>query len=123
MIREGFKKVYQTSDNGGIILAEFFNPSTGEEYSAPILYEDGSFDEIAYLEDIDEIARKRWRSKRRDFRIGDIVRVVRGIKAPLGTVGKIVDMYDWRDEKGRIKNRYVVLDNGMRTSNKNVIIV
>lgn len=123
MIPEGFKKVYQTSDKGGIVLAEFFNPYTGEEYSAPILYEDGSFDEEAYLEDIDAQARKMWRSKRKDFRISDVVKVVRGIKVPHGTVGKIVDMYNWKDEKGRVKNRYVVLDSGVKTSVNNVIIV
>ena len=124
-MKPGFKKVYQY-DDGKLAVAEFFNPTTGEEYCAVVrnvFYPDVNWDEEGLKAPLDMNAYSAWRSKRKIFCIGDRVRVVRGIKVPIGTVGIIRDMYDWKDERGRVKNKYVVLDNGYRTSYRNVVIV
>lgn len=112
MIREGFKKVYQTSDEDGIILAEFFNPNTKQGYSDFVMDARlGIFDEDIYRT---HEAHKAWRNARRDLRVGDRVVVSRGKKVSLGLVATIVEMYTWKDEKGRPRTRYAVLSNGKR---------
>lgn len=125
MIKEGFKKVCESGSS--YVVARFFNPETKEEYTQCVRdydYADGSRDDDeAYNAPIDEDAVNAWKKFHGIVRIGDTVKVVKGRKVPLGTVGEVKDIYDWRDCYGRIQCIYVVLDNGQRTNINNVAIV
>lgn len=118
MIESGFYKVSQ--QGGGYVTATFFNPETGDYFTKCVRdydYSDCSRDdEEAYCMPIDERARKIWLRKWGIIEVGDTVEVYKGRKVPIGTVSKVVRIYDWKDCYGRVQATYAVLENGMKTS-------
>lgn len=124
MIREGFKKVAESG--GTYVVARFFNPETKEEYGQCVRdydYDDcRNDDDEAYYAPIDEDARREWLHFNGHVVVGDTVKVVRGRKVPIGTVGVIDRIYDWKDCYGRVQTTYVVLEDGQRTSIANVVL-
>lgn len=46
--------------------------------------------------------------------IGMTVEVIKGRKYPIGTIGKVVGFYEYRDMYGRLQTKYVVLEDGKR---------
>ena len=129
MIKEGFKKV---SESGGCyVTARFFNPETGEEYSSCVRDYDNSDgsrdDDEAYYAPIDEEALKLWKRKHGIVSVGDCVKVVRGRKLPIGRIGIVTRIYDWKDMYGRVQTRYCEFSDGygetLRTSLANVELI
>lgn len=124
MIREGFKKIAESG--GSYVTALFFNPETGESYSACVRdydYYDGlRDDDEAYYAPIDEDALRLFNHKHGIISVGDTVKVVKGRKVKIGTVGVVDKIYDWKDRYGRPQTRYVVFENGERTSIGNVVL-
>lgn len=125
MVRNGFKKVAQS---GSIfITAVFFNPETKETYNQCVRdydYADGSRDDDeAYYMPIDEEAVRAWKRFNGVIQVGDKVEVIKGRKVPIGTIAEVTDIYDWKDNYGRVQTRYAVLSNGQKTSVDNCKIV
>ena len=124
-LREGFAKVAQSG--GTFIVATFFNPETKEEYSCSVRdyeYEDCSRDndELYYM-DIDEEVKNEWLHHNGVILVDDTVRVVKGRKVPIGTVAKVKSKYPLYDRYHRWIADYLYLDNGMKTNEKNCILV
>ena len=120
-----FYKVRQTG--GTYVVAYFFNPVTKEAFSECVRdydYSDGSRDnDELYDMPINEEAAHLWRRHNGVISVGDTVEVVKGRKVPVGTVGTVVSMFDYRDRYGRTVTRYAVLDNGQKTSVSNCKII
>lgn len=124
-MKDGFKKVAQSGS--GFIVATFFNPETGEEFSKCVRdydYADGSRDddELYYMP-IDADARKIWGHKYGRFFVGDTVEVFKGRKVAVGTVGEVVKVYDVLDKYRRPVALYVLLSTGDRTNINNCRLV
>ena len=122
---EGFRKVAQSG--GSYVVATFFNPETKETDSRCVRdydYADCSRDndELYYMP-IDEEARRLYLRHMGVISAGDIVKVVKGRKVPVGTVAVVEKLYDWKDQYGRTQTTYAVLDNGMKTSVGNCVLV
>lgn len=121
----GFRKV---SQNGYcFISAVFFNPKTGEEFSTCVRdydYSDCSRDndELYYMP-IDEEAKRKWLHGKGFILKGDTVEVVKGKKVPIGTVGKVLDVYEVNDRYRRVVAWYVHIDGGHRTNVENCKVV
>lgn len=124
MVRDGFLKVAQ--EGGTYVVATFFNPGTGESYTKCVRdydYSDCSRDDDdAYYMEIDPDARRAWLRSQGVVSVGDKVRVVKGRKVPVGTVGVVARMFDWKDCYGRVQTRYCVLDGGVKVSVDNVVL-
>ena len=124
MVRDGFRKVRQ--EGGTFVVATFFNPVTGETYEKCVRdYDYGDCsrdDDDAYYMEIDPVARRAWLRSCGVVSPGDVVRVVKGRKVPVGTVGTVARMFDWKDRYGRVQTRYCVLTDGTKVSVDNVIL-
>lgn len=125
MLENKFYKVNQTG--GSYVVALFVNPITWQTYTVCVRdydYSDCSRDndELYYMP-IDEEAANAWRKHIGIVEAGDTVKVVKGRKAPLGTVAKVTRVYDYKDRYGRVVAVYAVLDNGMKTSVYNCEII
>ena len=125
MIKEGF---YKVSEHGfSLTVAVFFNPQTKEEYSCKVW--DMEDDRVAFdMEEerftpIDKQAQKAWLRYHGIISIGDVVEVFKGRKVPIGTISKIVKVYNWKDRYNRIQATYAVLENGMKTNIENCRLV
>lgn len=124
-MKEGFFKVCQSG--GSYVVATFFNPETCEEITKCVRdydYADCSRDddELYYMP-IDQAARRAYFRHCGYIQEGDLVRVVKGRKVPIGTEAVVTEIRHWRDAYGRIQTVYAYLDNGMRTSIDNCILV
>ena len=122
---EGFQKVAQSG--GSYVVATFFNPETKETDTRCVRdydYADCSRDndELYYMP-IDEEARRLYLRHMGVISAGDTVKVVKGRKVPVGTVAVVEKLYDWKDQYGRTQTTYAVLDNGMKTSVGNCVLV
>ena len=122
---EGWKKIGQ--EGGTYIIATFWREDTDETISTCVRdydYADCSRDnnELYYM-DIDTEAWDRYARKHMNgiFK-GDIVEIYKGRKS-LGTRGKVVDKYQYRDRYGRFVAMYLVLDNGIRVQQQNCKVV
>ena len=124
MLEKGFFKVAESG--GTFIVDTFYNPETKESYTKCVRdydYADGrrDDDELYYME-INEDVRRIWLHDKGVIFAGDLVKVVKGRKVPVGTVAKVIEIYDWRDRYGRVQTTYAVLDNGMKTNVNNCIL-
>lgn len=119
---------YKVAQNGGtFVTATMFNPITNEVKVLCVRdydYDDCSRDndEIYYM-DIDEDARKAYLKFKGIVSIGHEVEVIKGRKVPIGTVGVVEKVYDWKDNYGRVQSTYAVLDNGVKVNVNNCKIV
>lgn len=122
---EGYYKVNETG--GTYVVATFFNPETGHEFSKCVRdydYSDGSRDDDElYNMPIDEEARAEWQHRHGVIFEGDTVMVFKGRKVPVGTVATVVRTRSVYDRYGRYVCRYADLDNGMSTNTDNCILV
>lgn len=118
MIRDGFFKVAEKGYS--LTSAVFFNPETLESYSCIVW--DMDDDRIAWdMEEerfapIDADARRAWMRHNGIIVEGDVVEVFKGRKVPIGTVSRVMRIYDWRDKYGRVQATYAELENGMKTN-------
>lgn len=122
-------RFYKVKQEGGtFIVATFFNPITKEVKTECVRdydYADGSRDndELYYMP-IDEMVERIFK---RDIlgliQIGDRVEVVKGRKLPIGTIGTVAKVYDWRDRYGRKQATYAVLEDGQKTNVNNLRII
>lgn len=124
-MREGFFKVAQ--EGGTYIVATFFNPDTKEVFTKCVRdydYSDCSRDddELYYMP-INEKVRHMYLNYNGVICIGDMVKVVKGRKVPIGTVGVVVDLKPWRDKYGRVQTVYAYLHNGYKASVANCVLV
>lgn len=120
-------KFYKVSHNGGeFVTGLLFNPVTGETQRIVL----ADFDDVRnpvspwYDVAINREAAEAYRKilARNDcYQIGagDTVEVFKGRKIPVGTVAKVVKVYDWRDSYGRTQTRYAVFEDGRKTSVEN----
>lgn len=121
-------KFYKVDQTGGTyVTALFVNPVTWETKRVCVRdydYEDCSRDndELYYMP-IDADVAEAWRKHIGIVAAGDTVEVYQGRKVPVGTVAKVVRVYDRRDCYGRVQNTYAVLDNGQKTSVFNCRII
>ena len=53
--------------------------------------------------------------------VGMIVRVVKGRKWPVGMEGRVIRFQDWKDQYGRVRTTYCVLEDGKRVDINNVV--
>ena len=124
-VREGFFKVNQSG--GGYVVALFFNPTTKETYTKCVRdydYADGSRDddELYYMP-IDREVAEIYRKHIGIIAVGDVVEVFKGRKVPIGAVGKVTKIYDWKDRYGRVQSTYAVFEDGTKTSVYNCRII
>lgn len=123
----GFYKV--GTSGGSLKTADFFNPFTGESFSATI-----SDKEDARMEDdplcdvlskIPENEDAKWAYNRSNGIVqkGDTVRVVKGRTLEHGTEAKVREIYPMKDRYGRYVADYAYLDNGEKINVTNVSIV
>lgn len=126
-------KFYKIGQHGGTyVVALMFNPVTHETDTVCVRdydYDDcrNDNDEIYYMpinEEAKEIYRKLCNAKDGGYlKVGDVVEVFKGRKVPIGTVGKVTRVYDWKDCYGRVKNTYAVFEDGTKTSEWNCRII
>ena len=125
MVKDGYYKVNQ--DGGTFVTATFYNPETKEEYIECVRdydYSDCSRDnDDLYYMDIDENARRAWLHNHGTILVNDVVRVFKGRKVPIGTIARVIDKRPYKDRYGRIQTVYAYLDNGMKTSIDNCVLV
>lgn len=126
-------KFYKVNMSGGsYVVAYFYNPVTHEtdsKLARDYDYSDCSRDnDEVYNMPINEEAADHYRKYLNSLegghiQVGDVVEVVKGRKIPHGTIGKVVNVYDWRDSYGRIQTTYAVFEDGRKTSVSNCKIV
>lgn len=124
-MKQGFFKVHE--GGGSFVTATFFNPETKEYFTACVRdydYADGSRDndELYYMP-INENARREWLHYNGVILPGDVVKVVKGRKVPIGTTGTVINKKPYFDRYGRQVATYVYLDNGQRTNENNCVLV
>ena len=124
-VRDGFYKVGQYG--GSYITATFFNPETKEHYSKCVRdydYADKSRDddELYYM-DIDTEAEKAWKHFNGEILVGDVVEVIHGRKVPVGTIATVKDKKAYYDKYHRWVADYLYFDNGMKTNEKNCVLL
>lgn len=121
-------KFYKVSHNGGTYVTGLFvNPITWEtklECLRDYDYSDCSRDndELYYMP-IDEEVARLWRRHCGIVGVGDTVEVIKGRKMPIGYIGKVADLRDWRDQFGRVQATYAVFEDGKRTNVDNCRIL
>lgn len=121
-------KFYKVNQSGGTyIVALFVNPITWEHYTQCVRdydYSDCSRDndELYYMP-IDEEVANAWRKHIGIVGAGDVVRVVKGRKIPIGTIAKVERVFDYKDRYGRVVNTYAVFEDGSKTSVYNCEII
>ena len=123
-VREGFYKVFQSG--GSYVTADFFNPTTKEEYSVCVRdydYFDCSRDndELYHME-INEDVEKEWRHFKGEILVGDVVKVVKGRKIPHGTIGTVKAIYPYKDCYNRWIADYVYFVEGGKTNIQNCVL-
>ena len=130
MLNNEFYKVNMTG--GSFVVALFYNPVTHEtktKVARDYDYSDCSRDndEVYYMPINQEAltAYRKYLSSQDGGYVeaGDIVEVFKGRKIPVGTVAKVVRVYDWRDSYGRVQTTYAVFEDGRKTSVWNCRIV
>lgn len=113
-----FKKVGM--NGGSYVTALFVDTETWETKFVAVRdydYSDCSRDnDELYNMPIDEAAADLWRKHCGIVEAGDTVKVVKGRKVKIGTIAKVVKVYDWKDAYGRVQATYAVLDTGEKTS-------
>ena len=118
MKEHGFYKVWQ--GGGTYVSATFFNPITQEYKTCCVRdydYYDCSRDnDSLYYMEIDEDVKRKWYHFNGLLMVGDKVEVVKGRKLPVGTVGTITRIYDWKDRYGRVQTTYAVFEDGRKTN-------
>lgn len=118
---QGFFKVDQRG--GSYVVAEFYNPETGETRSECVRdydYGDCSRDnDELYNMPIDEGVRRIWLHSRGQILIGDTVEVFKGHKIPKGTVATVKDIKPYHDRYGRCLAHYAYFTDGQRTNIEN----
>lgn len=121
-------KFYKVGQAGGtFVVAYFFNPVTKETDSCCVRdydYNDCSRDndELYYMP-INKEAAEMYRKFLGIVGAGDIVRVVKGRKVPIGTIAKVARTFDYKDKYGRVITTYAVFEDGRKTSVDNLEIV
>jgi len=126
-------RFYKVNQSGGsYVTALLYNPVTHETKTKCVRdydYEDGrNDDDELYYAPIDVDAAEHYRKWMNNLnggfiKAGDVVEVVKGRKIPLGTIGKVVRVYDWRDRYGRPQATYAVFEDGRKTSVWNCKII
>lgn len=121
---EGYYKVAQLSSYS-FVDATFWNPETGEEYCEMVKDYDCDAarenDEL-YHAPVDEAMRRVWLHSKGEILKGDIVRVVKGRKLPIGKVGKVADIRVIRDKYQRPVADYIYFEDGTRTNINNCVM-
>ena len=124
-MEQRFRKVGQTGVS--YVVATFVDTDTWETKSLCVRdydYSDCSRDkDDLYYMPIDEKAAELWRKHCGVIAKGDTVKVVKGRKVAHGTIGTVVNVYDWKDRYGRVQATYAVLEDGQKTNVNNCIIV
>lgn len=114
-VPEGFIKV---NESGNVFkFGTFYNPKTKQEC---VIMEDGD-DERDYKPEVlhipvDKEVRHLWLHEKGIISVGDKVKVLKGRKVPIGTVGLVVGIRKIVNKYGAHMCDYVKLDNGMETS-------
>lgn len=121
----GFFKVAQTG--GSFVVATFYNPDTNEIKTGCVRdydYSDGSHDndELYYMPVNEDIARKYHHFLGRIL-VGDTVKVIKGRKLPVGTIGVVDRFWDYKDRYGRTQTRYIVFSDGTKTNIDNCELI
>ena len=121
-VKSGYFKV---AENGSCyISATFFNPITKDSYSVCVRdydYDDCSRDDdVLYYMPINEDVRRDYLHHLGVILVGDVVKVIKGRKLPIGMVGTVTAKREITDKYGRWVADYVVLDNGKSTNVGNV---
>ena len=126
-------RFYKVNQSGGsYVTALLYNPVTHEPQTKCVRdydYDDGrNDDDELYYAPIDVEAAEHYRKRLNNLnggfiKAGDVVEVVKGRKIPLGTIGKVVRVYDWRDRYGRTQATYAVFEDGRKTSVWNCKII
>lgn len=124
---KGFYKVAE--NNGGVCVGTFYNPETKETFTKitwdidrPYINDNEEIEILRYLI-IDEEVRKIWLHENGIIQEGDTIKVIKGRKIPIGTIGKVTKIKPWYDKYHRHQADYVYLDNGMKTNVNNCMLV
>lgn len=135
---KGFAKV-DTRVAGGFVKVILFNRTTGAtmeitvddlEYQKDIQYYYAEqvgcsiqeLEQLRYMPCNTE-AQKAYQHHLGIIHIGDTVEVFKGRKVAKGTVSKVVNIYDYKDQYGRTQTTYVVLEDGQKTNINNCRLV
>lgn len=120
-------RYYKVAHNGMcFVTGLLFNPVTKETKRVKLA--DFDDDRIGvcsewYYAPIDEEIRKLYYRHIGVILVGDVVEVYKGRKVPIGTISKVVRIYDWRDAYGRTQTTYVVFEDGRKTNIDNCRLI
>ena len=127
---DNYNGFYKVNESGfSLTDAIFYNPETGETFSEIVW----DIDDDRLLSDerkqilrsipINHEIRKAWLHKAGRILEGDIAKVVKGRKLPIGKVGKVVKIKPYYDRYKRWCCDYVYFDDGTRTNITNCELV
>lgn len=113
---------YKVAEDGYSFISDiFYNPLTRESHIINVRdydYSDRSrdIDELYYM-DINEEVRKVYLHVEMDaILVGDTVKVIKGCKLPIGTIGIVREIKPYYDKYHRWVCDYVYFENGLRTN-------
>ena len=126
-MKKGFYKVDETGMS--LTIATFYNPETKEEFTKMVwdmdddrLLWDEEIQEMRYMR-INEEARRKWLHEAGNILEGDVAKVVKGRKLPIGKTGRVKKIVPYYDKYKRWICDYIYFTDGTKTNIKNCILV
>lgn len=136
---KGFAKI-DVRVAGGFVKVILFNRTTKQtmeitvddlEYGRDIKIEYAKqygctvaeLEELHYNIAINEAAYKEYLHHIGIIHVGDMVEVYKGRKVAKGTISKVTNIYDYKDQYGRTQTTYAVLETGEKTNINNCRLV
>lgn len=124
MVENGYYKI--TKNSGfGYITALFYNPMTKELMDVCVkdLDDPRNDNEELYNMEVNEKVYELYKHHRGIVSIGDTIEVIKGRKVPVGTIGKVVNEFDYKDQYGRVQAHYFVLEDGTKINEMNCKLI
>ena len=120
------KGFFKVSEGGGsYVTATYYNPMTKSCFhfcTRDYDYNGERDNDSLYYAPICEAVKIEYMHEQGIICEGDIVKVVKGRKVPIGTIAKVKKIYPYKDKYGRVQVYYAYLDNGMKTNIDNCIL-
>lgn len=132
MTSDGFFKMEPNTNSYSLSTAIFYNPNTDIVQSRIVMDSDDDRNYELYKEIYNmpyckdeqviayyEKAQRKLKHKIGMFMVGDLVKIVKGRKLPIGDIKQIKSFYDWQDRFGRVQARYVIFTDDTKTNKEN----
>lgn len=127
---DSYKGFYKVDESGmSLTIAVFYNPDTKESFSKRVwdidddrLLEDDEIQVLRYLP-VNKNARYEWLHNAGSIQIGDMARVIKGRKLPIGKIGKVEAIKPYYDRYHRWQADYIYFEDGTKTNINNCVLV